>query len=107
MLTMPPEGARIAGARAIGAFFGTVPLDGRLDRISLVAARANGQPALAAYAEDLGDKLRRPYGVMVFACEGNHIAGITGFPQPVLFELFGLPAFVPVNSRSRPVPGSP
>jgi hypothetical protein len=64
------------------------------------------QPALAAYAEDPGDKLRRPYGVMVFACEGNHIAGITGFPQPVLFELFGLPAFVPVNARSRPVPGS-
>lgn len=107
LLTMPPEGARIAGAKAIGAFFGTVPLDGRLDRISLVAARANGQPALAAYAEDPEDKLRRPYGVMVFACEGNHIAGITGFPQPVLFELFGLPAFVPVNSRSRPVPGSP
>lgn len=103
LLTMPPEGARIAGAEAIGGFFGSVPLDGRLDRISLVAGRANGQPALAAYAEDPGEKVRRPYGVMVFACEGGRIAGITGFPQPELFELFGLPASLPVS----PVPGSP
>jgi RNA polymerase sigma-70 factor, ECF subfamily len=85
LLTMPPEGARIAGSRQIGGFFGTVPLDGRLDRIALVEGRANGQPALAAYADG------RPYGVMVFACEGDRIAGITGFPEPALFERFGLP----------------
>ena len=60
VLTMPPEGARIAGAKAIGAFFGTVPLDGRLDRITLVPAHANGQPALAAYAEDPRDKTGAP-----------------------------------------------
>jgi RNA polymerase sigma-70 factor (ECF subfamily) len=95
LLTMPPEGARIAGAEAIGAFFGSVPLEGRLDRITLVAGRANGQPALAAYAEDAADGVRRPYGVMVFACEGDRIAGITGFPQPELFERLGLPAAVP------------
>jgi RNA polymerase sigma-70 factor, ECF subfamily len=94
LLTMPPEGARFAGAAAIGAFFGSVPLDGRLDRITLVAARANGQPALAAYAEDPADGIRRPYGVMVFACTGERIAGITGFPQPELFERLGLPQAV-------------
>ncbi len=95
LLTMPPEGAEIAGAEAIGAFFDSVPLEGRLDRITLVASRANGQPALAAYAEDAADGVRRPYGVMVFACEGNRITGITGFPQPELFERLGLPAAVP------------
>jgi RNA polymerase sigma-70 factor (ECF subfamily) len=95
VLTMPPEGASFAGAEAIGAFFGTVPLDGRLDRITLVPGRANGQPALAAYAEDPGDGVRRPYGVMVFACEGYRIVGITGFPQPELFERFGLPMVAP------------
>ena len=95
LLTMPPEGARFAGAAAIGAFFGSVPLDGRLDRITLVAGRANGQPALAAYAEDPADGIRRPYGVMVFACARDRIAGITGFPQPELFERLGLPEVAP------------
>ena len=97
LLTMPPEGARFAGAEAIGAFFGTVPLEGRLDRITLVAGRANGQPALAAYAEEPADGIRRPYGVMVFACAGDRIVGITGFPQPELFERLGLPEVVRVQ----------
>src|SRR5262245_7382990 len=52
LLTMPPEDARIAGAGAIGTFFATQPAAGRLDRIRLVPARANGQPALAAYADE-------------------------------------------------------
>ena len=61
VLTMPPEGARFEGAQAIGAFFGSVPLDGELQRIALVETRTNGQPALAAFADG------EPYGVMVFA----------------------------------------
>ena len=85
MLTMPPEGARFEGAAAIGAFFGSVPLEGELDRIALVETRANGQPALAAYADG------QPYGVMVFACERGRITGITGFPDPGLFPRLGLP----------------
>jgi RNA polymerase sigma-70 factor, ECF subfamily len=94
VLTMPPEGARIAGAEAIGAFFAAVPLDGRLDRITLVPTRANDQPALAAYAEDPRDKVRRAYGVMVFACGEDRVVGITGFPQPGLFERLGLPEVI-------------
>ena len=90
LLTMPPEGVRIEGAGAIGEFFATTPMDGRLDRIRLRAARANGQPALAAYACE-GDTFT-PYGVMVFALRGDAIAGITGFPrQPALFARLGLP----------------
>jgi RNA polymerase sigma-70 factor (ECF subfamily) len=92
LLTMPPEGARIAGATAIGRFFATQPLDGHLDRIRLLPARANGQPALAAYADEDDDGLFDAYGVMVLAVDRNLIAGITGFARrPELFERLGLP----------------
>jgi len=91
LLTMPPEGMRFEGATAIAGFFATVPLDGRLDRIRLVAARANGQPAMAAYARNATTGEHEAYGVMVFAIDGERIAGITGFArQPALFPRFGL-----------------
>jgi RNA polymerase sigma-70 factor, ECF subfamily len=49
LMTMPPEAMRLVGRVEIGEFFRTVPAGGLLDRIRLVPARANGQPALAAY----------------------------------------------------------
>jgi RNA polymerase sigma-70 factor, ECF subfamily len=92
LLTMPPEAMRFEGSKQIGDFFATVPLDGRLDRIRLVPARANGQPTLAAYAQEHHDGGFDAYGVMVFAIQGNRIHGIVGFPrQPELFERLGLP----------------
>jgi RNA polymerase sigma-70 factor (TIGR02960 family) len=91
-LTMPPEGMRFQGAGAIAEFFATVPLDGKLDRIRLVACRANGQPALAAYAENETGRYDA-YGLMVFAIDNEQIVGITGFPRQVeLFLRLGLPA---------------
>ena len=57
------------GAEAVGAFFASVPLGGRLDRIRLVPTAANRQPALAAYAWDDEAGEHRAYGVMVFALE--------------------------------------
>jgi RNA polymerase sigma-70 factor (ECF subfamily) len=93
LLTMPPEGMRLEGAEAIAEFFATIPLDGRLDRIRLVARRANGQPALAAYAANPATGEHEAYGVMVFALDGSRIAGITGFPRQLeLFGRLGLPA---------------
>ena len=81
LMTMPPDPRRFESAEAIVDFFATVPLDGRLDRIALVEVRANGQPALAAYADG------EAYGVMVFAVQGDTIAGITGFAgRPELFD---------------------
>ena len=50
LLTMPPMGLRFEGAQAVGEFFATQPMDGRLDRITLTVTRANGQPTLASYA---------------------------------------------------------
>ena len=91
LMTMPPEAARFEGSAQIGAFFASVPRDGQLDRIRLVPTRANGQPALAAYALD-DDGISRAYGVMVFALDGDRISCITGFPQqPELFTRLGLP----------------
>jgi RNA polymerase sigma-70 factor (ECF subfamily) len=92
---MPPEAMRFEGAAAIAGFFATVPLDGRLERIRLLAARANGQPALAAYAQNEATGEYEAYGVMVFAIDVDRIAGITGFArQPALFPRFGLPVAV-------------
>ena len=91
VMTMPPERMRIAGAQAIGAFFATVPRQGRLDEIRLLSTAANRQPALAAYA--LGDDGKyRPYGLMVVQIERDSISGIVGFPDPWLFEQCGLPS---------------
>jgi RNA polymerase sigma-70 factor (ECF subfamily) len=89
LLTMPPMGLRFAGAAAVGEFFATQPLDGRLERITHTVTRANGQPALASYADG------EAYGVMVLALRGDRIAGITGFPHDLpLFERLGLPVTV-------------
>src|SRR6266542_46955 len=93
LMTMPPERMRIAGARAIGDFFGSVPQEGRLDEIRLVPTAANRQPALAAYAR-AEDGKHRPYGLMVLQLDGDRIAGIVGFPDPWLFEQSGLPRSV-------------
>jgi RNA polymerase sigma-70 factor (TIGR02960 family) len=90
ILTMPPDPMRLVGTEAIGGFFQSVPAGGELERIRLVEARANGQPALAAYLDD--GRGFEAYGIMVFAFRGDEIAGITGFAgYPSLFPLLGLP----------------
>ena len=98
VLTMPPEPMRLAGAAAIGEFFRTVPADGALDRIRLVPTGANGQPALAAYLEGEAGAYQ-PYGVMVFALDGDEVAGITGFAEATLFAELGLPAILGVKQK--------
>jgi RNA polymerase sigma-70 factor (ECF subfamily) len=91
LMTMPPERMRIAGGRAIGDFFGSVPADGRLNEIRLVLTAANRQPAFAAYARG-EDGTGRPYGLMVLQFDGDLVSGIIGFPDPRLFERFDLPS---------------
>ncbi len=94
LMTMPPDAARVDGGAQIGTFFATVPMGGNLDRIRLVEARANGQPALAAYAQEDEGGVFGAYGVMVFAIDEDRISGIVGFPhvdRPELFTRLGLP----------------
>jgi RNA polymerase sigma-70 factor, ECF subfamily len=90
LMTMPPERMRVAGARAIGDFFASVPQGGRLNEIRLVPTSTNRQRALAAYARG-DDGKHRPYGLMVLQIDGDRIAAILGFPDPWLFEQCGLP----------------
>jgi RNA polymerase sigma-70 factor (ECF subfamily) len=91
LLTMPPYPAGFEGPVAIGRFFATVPAKGRLDRIRLMATRANGQPALAAYGP-AEDGVLRAYGIMVLTMQDEAIIAITGFLGTELFRYFALPA---------------
>jgi RNA polymerase sigma-70 factor (ECF subfamily) len=90
VLHMPPHSLRYRGREQVAGFFGAVPADGRLDRIRLVATRANGQPALAAYLP-AADGPHHAYGVMVLVVTEDGIQVITGFQDASLFQAFGLP----------------
>jgi len=89
LLTMPPAPLAYRGRHAIGSFFATAPAGGGLAAIRLVPTRANGQPAVAAYQRDGGTA--RAYGIMVLTVHEGLISEITGFADPSLFPLFGLP----------------
>jgi RNA polymerase sigma-70 factor (TIGR02960 family) len=91
VMTMPPEPLLFRGRQAIGHFFATVPAGGALDEIRLLPTRANRQPALAAFVLDREAGIHRAYGLMVLSLDGGAIAEITGFVDPSLFPLFGLP----------------
>jgi RNA polymerase sigma-70 factor, ECF subfamily len=80
----------VPGPRAGREVLWAVPADGRLDRIRLVATRANGQPALAAYVP-AADGAYRAYGVMVLVVVEDRIQAITGFQDASLLQAFGLP----------------
>jgi RNA polymerase sigma-70 factor, ECF subfamily len=92
LLTMPPFPAAYRGHDTIGQFLRSVPAGGRLDQITLVPARANLQPAVAAYVRDSDGGGATAYGIMVLTVDGDHIIEITGFADPALFPDFGLPA---------------
>lgn len=91
VMTMPPEPILFRGREAIGEFFASVPAGGALNEVRLVPTRANCQPAVAAYVLDRDAGVHRPYGLMVLTLDGASIAEITGFVDPELFQLFGLP----------------
>jgi RNA polymerase sigma-70 factor (ECF subfamily) len=91
LLTMPPFPLAYRGREAIGQFLATVPAAGRLDQITLIPARANMQPAVAAYVRDPGSCRATAYGIMVLTIDGSSVGEITGFADPALFALFGLP----------------
>jgi len=56
-----------------------------------VPTRANRQPALAAYVREPSGTKAAAYGIMVLTMVGGAVAEITGFTDPALFPLFGLP----------------
>src|SRR5262245_51908298 len=101
VMTMPPERMRVAGARAIGDFFASVPQQGRLDEILLLQTTTNRQPALAAYARH-EDSTHRPYGLMVLQIDTDRISTIFGFPDPWRFEQCGLAPELAATVDRRP-----
>jgi RNA polymerase sigma-70 factor (ECF subfamily) len=98
VLAMPPAPAWFAGPAEIGGFLRTGPNVGRLDEISLIQTRANGQPALAAYMPH-PDGTQVAYGVMVFDIVSNHVAGFIGFSDPRLVSHLGLPKALGASGR--------
>jgi RNA polymerase sigma-70 factor (ECF subfamily) len=93
LLTMPPAPLAYRGRDAIGGFFATVPAGGNLAAIRLMPTRANDQPAVAAYMRNGGTGVA--YGIMVLTIQAGLIGEITGFADPSLFPLFGLPQQTP------------
>jgi RNA polymerase sigma-70 factor (ECF subfamily) len=91
VLTMPPFRLRYEGRRAIAAFFATIPSPGAVARRRLMPTRANRQPAVAAYMLDPGGLKHRASALVVLSVEAEAIAAITGFVDPTLFPVFGLP----------------
>jgi hypothetical protein len=60
-----------------------------------VATRANGQPALGAYALDEAGSAYLPIALDVLTLEGDLIGDVTAFRSPSLFAHFGLPGQIP------------
>jgi RNA polymerase sigma-70 factor (ECF subfamily) len=90
-LAMPPAPMWFRGRESIGRFLATVPAEGRLDLIPLVRTQANGESAVAAYMPAEGGGGPEAYGIMVLTVRKGSITAITGFADPSLFPLFGLP----------------
>jgi RNA polymerase sigma-70 factor (ECF subfamily) len=92
-LEMPPIPTWFTGRRAVIGFLAARVLRSR-DQWRMVPTRANGQPALVAYAH-AGDGRYEAHGVEVLTLVGDRIARITAFNDPSLVPTFGLaPALV-------------
>ena len=90
-LSMPPLPFEYEGRHAVGRFFATVILGGRI--YDLVPTRANGQLAFGAYLR-AADGVRHGAGLLVLTLSGDHIAAVTRFENTVL-PWFGLPRSLP------------
>ncbi len=91
VLTMPPASTWFQGRAAIAAFFHSLCFSPIRKRFRVLATRANGLPACAAYEWDVADGHYWFNGIMVLRLDGNFVAEITGFGDPGLFKSFGLP----------------
>jgi RNA polymerase sigma-70 factor (ECF subfamily) len=91
LLTMPPASTWFEGRDAIAAFFYSLCFSREPKRFRMLATRANGLPAAAAYEWDPGSSGYRFSGLMALRVEGDLVVEITGFGDPRLFALFELP----------------
>jgi len=93
-LAMPPFASWFQGADAIARSIGDMVFtSGARGTYRLVATRANGQPAFAAYTKSGAEW--RATAIHVLRIEGGRIAAIDAFLDPSLFRRFGLPDVLP------------
>jgi RNA polymerase sigma-70 factor (TIGR02960 family) len=90
-LSMPPIPFEYVGRDAVGRFFATVILAGRI--YDLVPTRANGQLAFGAYLRG-PDGIRHGAGLLVLTLAGDEISAVTRFENTVM-PWFGLPRTLP------------
>jgi RNA polymerase sigma-70 factor (ECF subfamily) len=76
--SMPPLATWYAGRDAIAEFLRVGPLSGRW-QWRRVAARANGQVAVAAYTWSADERCFLPFALDVIAMRGNRIGEVVSF----------------------------
>lgn len=86
---MPPLQTWFAGRDVVGPFLASRVL-GSPGTWRMVPARANGQPAFAAYHRGR-DGVYHAHAIQVLTVTGSGIARIVAFLDPGLFASFGLP----------------
>jgi RNA polymerase sigma-70 factor (ECF subfamily) len=92
-IAMPPEPFGYEGRDLVARYWARQFGAGR--RFDLVPARANGQPAFAAYLRDPAG-IRHAAGFYVLTLSGDRIYGMTRFEASVL-PWFGLPRSLPAR----------
>jgi RNA polymerase sigma-70 factor (ECF subfamily) len=97
-LSMPPIPFEYVGRPAVGRFFATVILGGRI--YDLVPTRANGQLAFGAYLRG-PDGIRHGAGLLVLTAAGDRISAVTRFENTVM-PWFGLREHGHALVRSTP-----
>jgi RNA polymerase sigma-70 factor (ECF subfamily) len=90
-VAMPPEPFGYEGRDAVARYYARQFAAGR--RFDLVPARANGQPAFAAYLHDPAGS-RHATGFHVLTLAGDRVCALTRFEAGVL-PWFGLPRSLP------------
>jgi RNA polymerase sigma-70 factor (ECF subfamily) len=88
VIEMPPTPTWFAGRERVELFLRSHALR-EPGRFRMIPTAANGQPALAEYARG-DDGVYRGLGIHVLTIAGSHIARISAFLDPGLFEAFGL-----------------
>ncbi|GAA4231762.1 sigma-70 family RNA polymerase sigma factor [Actinomadura meridiana] len=91
VLRMPPEDLVLHGRERVAEFLAGLHRESP-GEFTLMATRANGHPALAAYTADGRTGALHAYGLLVCTISGDHLETATGFGVPALFAHFGLPA---------------
>jgi RNA polymerase sigma-70 factor (TIGR02960 family) len=90
-LTMPPATQQYQGPAAIAAFLRASAAWRAGRRFRLVPTRANTQPAFGCYLAEAGGRAEGA-GLVVLSLEGEGVAAVTRFLDPLVLRPFGLPA---------------